>query len=98
MCQSKCNFKSEEESCIFQAFALPHETFSVLALDSDRPGSVDQKDEDLPDLVLFLLLAHGKDLILKDHRWRTKVFTGTTDHASFDLVCQTVFCSHVFSL
>ena len=50
---------------------LLHETSSALTIDSGRPGSVDQDDEDVSQLIP-VLLAHWTDLNLKDHRWQTK--------------------------
>ena len=50
---------------------LPHETSSALASDGGCPGSVDQNDEDVSKLIP-VLLAHGKELNLKDPRWQTK--------------------------
>ena len=53
---------------------LPQETSSAPVRGSGWPGSVNQNDEDMSELVL-VLLAQGKkkrELDLKDPRWQTK--------------------------
>ena len=55
-------------SCVFLAFRLPQETSSAPVRGSGWPGSVNQDDEDMSELVPVC----WHELDLKDPHWQTK--------------------------